>query len=292
MEATPATKRELTERRITVSGLNTRVLETGPSDSHEAVVFLHGNPGSSDDWRDLVGRTGSFARAVAFDMPGFGKADKPRDFEYSVPGEVRFFDAALTELGIEHVHLVLHDLGGPWGVEWAARNPDRVRSVVLLNTGVFVDYKWHVLARIWQTPVAGELFMATTSRFAFRTLTKRGQQKRPLPRDFVDSMYDNFDRDTRHAVLQHYRAEKRPQAGARRAADALRPHDIPALVLWGARDPYLGLELAEAQKQAFPSARIAVLPDSGHWPFMDNPDETASHVLPFLREQTGATKEA
>ena len=291
MEATPATKSELTERRITVSGLHTPVLEAGPRDASEAVVFLHGNPGSSADWRDLIARTGAFARAVAFDMPGFGKADKPRDFAYSVPGEVRFFDAALAELGIERAHLVLHDLGGPWGVEWAARHPDRVKSVVLVNTGVFVEYKWHILARIWQTPVAGELFMATTSRFAFRTLTKRGQQKRPLPRDFVDSMYDNFDRDTRHAVLRHYRAEKRPQADARRAADALRPHDIPTLVLWGARDPYLGLELAEAQKQAFPSARMAVLPDSGHWPFMDNPEDAASHVLPFLRAQTGATKE-
>ena len=292
MEATPATNSELTERRITVSGLSTPLLEAGPRDARQAVVFLHGNPGSSADWRDLVASTGAFARAVAFDMPGFGKAGKPRDFEYSVPGEVRFFDAALSELGIERAHLVLHDLGGPWGIEWAAGHPDRVESIVLVNTGAFVDYKWHILARIWQTPVAGELFMATTSRFAFRTLTKRGQSKRPLPREFVDSMYDNFDRDTRHAVLQHYRAEKRPQAAARRAADALRPHDIPTLVLWGARDPYLGVDLAEAQKQAFPSARIEVLPDSGHWPFMDNPDETASHVLPFLREQTGATKEA
>jgi pimeloyl-ACP methyl ester carboxylesterase len=292
MEATHATRSAPEERRITVSGLGTRLLEAGPRDVREAVVFVHGNPGSSDDWRDLIERTGAFARAVAFDMPGFGKAGKPRDFEYSVPGEVRFLDAALTQLGIERVHLVLHDLGGPWGVEWAAQHPERVASVVLVNTGVFVDYKWHILARIWQTPVAGELFLATTTRFAFRTLIKRGQQKRPLPRDFVDSMYDNFDRDTRHAVLQHYRAEKRPQADARRAADTLRPHDIPALVLWGARDPYLGLDLAEAQRQAFPSAQTVVLPDSGHWPFIDNPEEAASHVLPFLRERTGGPKEA
>jgi len=292
MEATPATRSEQTERRITVAGLQTRLLEAGPGDATEAVVFVHGNPGSAADWHDLVGRTGAFARAVAFDMPGFGQAGKPRDFEYSVRGEVRFLDAALAELGIDRVHLVLHDLGGPWGAEWAARHPERVASVLPVNTGVFVDYKWHILARIWQTPVAGELFMATTTRFAFRTLIKRGQQKRPLPREFVDSMYGNFDRDTRHAVLQHYRAERRPQADARRAADALRPHDIPALVVWGARDPYLGLDLAEAQKQAFPSARLVVIPDSGHWPFIDNPEEAASHMLPFLREQTGGPKEA
>ncbi len=104
-------------------------------------------------------------------------------------------------------------------------------------------------------------------------------------------MYDNFDRDTRHAVLKHYRAEANPRPAARRQADALRPHDLPALVVWGGRDPYLRLPLAERQKQAFPSARIVVLPDSGHWPFIDNPEEVAAHVLPFLREMTGASKE-
>jgi pimeloyl-ACP methyl ester carboxylesterase len=224
-------------------------------------------------------------------MPGFGKADKPRDFEYSVPGEARFLDAALSELGIERVHFVLHDLGGPWGLEWAARNPERVASVVLVNTGALIDYRWHILARIWQRRVLGELFMATTSRFAFRTLSNRGQ-KRKLPRDYLDSMYDDFDRATRHAVLKHYRAEADPVPGARRQADALRPHDLPALVLWGARDPYLGLELGKAQSQAFPGAPLVVLPDSGHWPFIDNPDEVASHVIPFLRERTTVAKEA
>jgi pimeloyl-ACP methyl ester carboxylesterase len=291
MEATPATQSAVpTERQITVSGLRTRVFEAGPRDATEAVVFVHGNPGSALDWNDLAGRTGAFARAVAFDMPGFGRADKPRDFEYSVPGEVRFLDAALSELGIERVHLVLHDLGGPWGMEWAASHPDRVAGVVLLNTGAFIDYRWHIFARIWQTPVLGEVLMATTSRFAFRTLTNSGQ-KRKLPREYLDGMYDNFDRDTRRAVLRHYRAESRPGPAARRQADAMRPHDVPALVLWGGRDPYLGLELAERQKQAFPSARVVVLPDSGHWPFIDNPEKVASHVIPFLRETTGTPKE-
>ena len=130
MEATPATQSAaLTERQITVSGLRTRLLEAGPAGAREAIVFVHGNPGSADDWKDLAGRTGAFARSVAFDMPGFGHADKPRDFEYSVPGETRFLDAALSELGIDRVHFVLHDLGGPWGMEWAARQsgPGRER---------------------------------------------------------------------------------------------------------------------------------------------------------------------
>ena len=67
---------------------------------------------------------------------------------------------------------------------------------------------------------------------------------------------------------------------------------MPALVVWGARDPYLGPTWPRRQKQVFPSARIVMLPDSGHWPFIDNPDEVNAHVLPFLREMTGAPKEA
>ena len=292
MEATPATQSaEQTERQITVSGLRTRVLESGPRDATEAVVFVHGNPGSSSDWRDLVDRVGPFARAVAFDMPGFGKADKPRDFEHTVPGHARFLDQALTELGIDRVHLVLHDLGGPWGLEWAATHADRVESVVLINTGALVEYRWHILARIWQKPVVGELLMATATRSAFRILTNRGQ-KRKLPREYLDDMYDNFDRDTRRAVLKHYRAEADPGPGARRQLEALRPHDLPALVVWGDRDPYLGPELANSQKQVFPSAHVVAVRDSGHWPFIDNPEEVASHVLPFLRERTTAPKEA
>jgi pimeloyl-ACP methyl ester carboxylesterase len=291
MEATPATHNAApTERQITVSGLRTRLFESGPADAREAIVFLHGNPGSAGDWIDFVGRTGALARSVAVDMPGFGKADKPRDFEYSTSGEARFLDAALIELGIERVHFVLHDLGGPWGVEWAASHPDRVASVALMTTGAFVDYHWHIIARVWQTPVLGELLMATANRWVFRTLTNLGQ-RRKLSREFLDEMYDNFDRDTRHAVLKHYRAEANPRPAARRQADALRPYDLPALVVWGGRDPYLRADLAERQKQAFPSARIVVLPDSGHWPFIDNPEESAAHLLPFLREQTGASKE-
>jgi pimeloyl-ACP methyl ester carboxylesterase len=261
------------------------VLQAGPRVAREAVVFLHGNPGSGQDFRALVAATGGFARAVAPDMPGFARADKPPDFQYDTAGYANHLDGLLAELGIDHVHLVLHDLGGPWGLEWATTNQDRLGSVVLLNTGVLIDYRWHVLARIWRTPVLGELFLATATRPLFRLLTNRGQ-KRKLSRRFLDHMYDvNFSRPTRRVVLEVYRNAPDPAGDGARQAEALRPHDIPALVVWGPCDPYLGVDLAASQRQAFPSARVVLLQDSGHWPFADDPDRTAQEVLPFLREQ-------
>jgi pimeloyl-ACP methyl ester carboxylesterase len=279
----------LDEARVTVRGVSLPVLQAGPGEAREAVVFLHGNPGSGEDWRDLVQSTGSFARAVAPDMPGFGRADKPRDFTYTVEGYADFLDTVLEQLGIDRVHLVLHDFGGPWGLEWAGRAPGRVASVVAVNTGAWVGYRWHILARIWQTPVLGEVFQATATRPLVRLLANRGQ-KRKLSRPFLDHMYDvNYTRPTRRAVLKLYRATRQPAEMGERQARALSPHDIPALVLWGVGGPDLGVARAERQREGIPRARVVLLDDSGHWPFSDDPDRTAQAVVPFLREQTSAS---
>ncbi len=162
---------------VTVGGVSSPYLRSGPQDTEEGVVFLHGNPGSSQDWYRLLSRVGEFGRALAPDMPGFGRADKPEDFDYTVEGYARHLDGVLKELGVRRAHLVLHDFGGPWGLAWAAQNPDGFASAVLINTGVFLGYRWHYLARIWRTSLLGEVFMATTTRPGFRLLLKHGNPR-------------------------------------------------------------------------------------------------------------------
>jgi pimeloyl-ACP methyl ester carboxylesterase len=111
---------------------------------------------------------------------------------------------------------------------------------------------------------------------------------RALPRTEVERMYDDFDRPTRCAVLRLYRELDDPDGLGRRQAAALRPFDIPALVVWGRHDPYLPVALAERQRQAFPSARIEILQDGGHWPFFDDPARTSGLLLEFLAREMGS----
>lgn len=271
--------------QVLVGDVRSPVLEAGPP-GDEAVVFLHGNPGSSRDWEDLLPKVGTFARAVALDMPGFGRAGKPDTFDYTVAGYARHLDGALKELGVARAHLVLHDFGGAWGLAWAAHHPPQFASVALINVGVMPGYRWHYWARIWRTPLIGELAMATTTRASFAMSLKHGNP-RGLPQSFIDRMYDDFDRGTRRAVLRLYRATSDPGGStARELAGALRPLDRPALVLWGKRDPYASVEYAERQRDVFPSARVVILENSGHWPFADDPDRVAAELIPFLRAQT------
>jgi len=276
----------LQARHIAVDGVRSLVRESG-GEQGEAVVFVHGNPGSSRDWLELAGQVSAFARVVAPDMPGFGQSDKPADFEYTVTGYARYLGGLLDVLGVSRVHLVLHDFGGPWGLAWAAAHPERLASVVLINTGALPGYRWHYLARIWRTPVLGELFQLLATRSGFHRLLKHGNP-RGLPRDFVDGMYDDYDRGTRRAVLRLYRSTSDPNGLTEQLTAALRPVALPTLVIWGRHDPYIDVAYAERQREVFPAARVVMLEQSGHWPYADDPAAVASALVPFLRAQVGA----
>jgi pimeloyl-ACP methyl ester carboxylesterase len=268
--------------RLAVGGTRTRVLQAGPTEATEAVVFVHGNPGSADDWRALVSAAGEAGvRAVSLDMPDFGETVAAEGFEHSAPGYALFLAEAMEALGIGRAHLVLHDFGGPIGLIWSAMHPDALASATLIDTGILPGYRWHSLARIWRTPVAGELFQALATRGSFRRLLGR-KEPRGLPRDFVEEMYDHYDRRTRRAVLKLYRATDDPGAGGEEFAALMAPRDIPALVIWGGQDAYLPSEFAASQRKAFPSAEVHVLPESGHWPFADDPETVERLLIGFL----------
>jgi pimeloyl-ACP methyl ester carboxylesterase len=273
---------------VCVDGISSPLLAAGPDAAADAVVFVHGNPGSIADWARLAASVSEFSRVIAMDMPGFGNADKPADFDYSVPGYARHLKRILAECGVERAHLVLHDFGGPWGLAWAAANPCAVASVTLINTGVLLDYRWHYLARIWRTPWLGELFMASTTRAGMKLLLRHGNP-RGLPEEYLNQVFDSFDTATRRAVLRLYRNTGDTEGAMQSIANALRPLNLPALVIWGAHDPYISVDFAERQREIFPRAEVSILPDSGHWPFIDNADAVAEILVPFLRRQSSSS---
>jgi pimeloyl-ACP methyl ester carboxylesterase len=273
-------------RSITVNGVKTRLLVAGPRRASTAVVFMHGSPGSSSDWaRLLPPAAGRHNRAVAFDLPGFGHAADAWGGEPTLGAAVAVLGDALRQLHIRRVHLVAHDIGGPVGLEWGARHPKRLRSATLIDTGLLFGYRHHMLAQISRTPGGGEAFWAQLNRQSFSAGIQDGQT-RPLPKEFIDRLYDDLDRETRCAIIALYRGTDEPEIHrfARRQAKVLsRRPDRPALVIWGADDPYLPAELAQRQRRGFPSARIKVFAASGHWPFVDYPRRSRKLIVRFLR---------
>ncbi|HEX3910607.1 MAG TPA: alpha/beta hydrolase [Solirubrobacteraceae bacterium] len=274
----------ISKRTLSVAGTDAPMIEAGPSDAREAVLFVHGNPGASSDWTALVQAAGELGRAVAFDLPGFGGAKAPAGFGYDVPAYAEFIEAAREQLGIERVHLVLHDFGGPFGLVWGLGHAERWASVALLNVGVMPGYVWHSMAKRWRTPVLGELTQAWIPRAGWRRVMQRGNPK-GLPEQFVETMYDNYDRETRNTVLKLYRATPDPGKTAGEIGPAIARLLKPALVIWGAKDQFIGVEYAERQREFFDVEQVAVLPDSGHWAFQDDPEPVRELLVAFLARQ-------
>jgi pimeloyl-ACP methyl ester carboxylesterase len=270
-------------------GIGIRVLEAGDRDATEAVVFLHGQPGSADDWRDLIARLAPSGRCVAFDWPGWGESERPSraSWDFSAGASANLMAAILASLGVRRAHLVMHDLGGV-GLLWAAAHREAFASAVIIDTGVLIGFRWHPVARLMRSPI-GDLLLALATRTTFRAVIRAyNPQPRKLPRAVVDRWWSKYPLATRRAMLSFYRAT--PEGAIERLREPLAALDTPALVLWGRHDPAVPVEQAERQRQSFPSAEVVVLEDSGHWPYLDDPEGAAAAIVPFLEHRLTARR--
>ncbi|HMD56523.1 MAG TPA: alpha/beta hydrolase [Solirubrobacteraceae bacterium] len=233
-------------------------------------LYLHGVPTSSDDWLPFLALSGG----IAPDLPGFGRSGKPGSRRYTIDEYDRFIERFLDELGVERVRMLVHDWGAV-GLAFAQRLPERVERVAVVNAVPFLPgYRWHRTARIWRTPLLGELAMGTTNRFTLKLLSREGNAKPgPLPDEFLASVLDHFDQGTQRAILRLYRSSP-PEVLAGAGLDLGRVR-VPALVAWGVRDPYIPPRFAAEYAAALGGAKLLELDDAGHWPWLDRPDLVA-----------------
>src|SRR4051812_4543263 len=144
------------------------------SGSGTPFVFLHGNPGSSYLWRNVMSRVGG-ARLLAPDLIGMGRSSKP-DIPYLFDDHTRYLDAWFDALGLDDVVLVGHDWGGALAFDWAARHPDRVRGVAFTET-IVKPMRWEEfpeggreLFRAIKTPGVGEAMILDDHAFLLKGL--------------------------------------------------------------------------------------------------------------------------
>ncbi len=239
-------------------------------------LYLHGVPTSSEDWIPFLERAGG----VAPDLPGFGRSGKPGHFDYSIDGYAAFLEEFVALAGLQRFSLVIHDWGAV-GLVFAQRHPERIERLVVINALPFLPgYRWHRMARLWRTPVVGELTMGSTTPRVLRFISRESNATPgPMPPDFLDRVLRYFDHGTQRAILRLYRSAP-PDALAAAGAN-LGSVSAPALVLWGDRDPYIAPDFGEAYAAALPHAELVRLPDAGHWPWMDDPG-AVTRVVDFL----------
>jgi pimeloyl-ACP methyl ester carboxylesterase len=248
-----------------------------PSDSHAApALYVHGVPTSSEDWLAFLARGGG----IAPDLPGFGRSGKPGYLRYTIAEYADFIERFLDLIEVERVRLLVHDWGAV-GLAFAQRHPERIERLVVTNAvPLLPGYRWHRTARLWRTPVLGELAMGATTRFTLKQSTRESNATPgPMPDAWLDSAMAHFDHGTQRAILRLYRSSPSDVLAA--AGAQLSRLTMPALVVWGTRDPYIPERFAHEYARALPSSELVELDDAGHWWWLDRPD-AIERVISFL----------
>lgn len=277
--------------RHIIDGLSVYCVDTAPSaTARPTVVAVHGIPESSFAWRDVAAAVGDSARMVIPDLPGFGRSDKPAEYDYSLARQSRLLEALLERVVPEApIHLAIHDIGGPVGLMWAMRNPERVASLLILNTTMFHEhFRPPSLALTSLVPVIGPRRVAAAlsreSEFKRRFLRPCA---RPVDPATLDELYDPYRQpDACCAAALTWSAYKRGIGEMVRARKALPRITAPTTVLFGARDPYCTPASARAFASRIPQARLCLLDDVGHFTPTEAPTEVADELTKLLRRAT------
>ncbi len=273
-------------RVIDVEGLNLHLLEEGEG---EPVLFLHGWPTNAQLWRHVLPVVGRGRRAIALDLPGFGQSDKPlvldgRRVSYSFPFFERILSGALDALGIERCGLTVHDLGGPVGLYWAAKNPQRITELAILNTLVFPELSWAVKLFVASTFVPG-LNRFLTGQYALKEAMKFGVQDKARITPQVAEIYQApfRDRQSRKALLRSAQA-LHPKGFVTIAKGLEHFTETPVRLLYGEKDRILP-DVAKTMsrlKTLLPHAELSRIAECGHFLQEDRPEEVAAALGAFF----------
>jgi haloalkane dehalogenase len=117
-------------RFVDVNGSKIHYVEEGSGDP---VLFLHGNPTSSYLWRNIIPHVSKSHRAIAMDLIGMGKSDKP-DVEYRFFDHYTYVDGFIKALDLKKIVLVIHDWGSGLGLHYARQNEGNVKAIAMMES--------------------------------------------------------------------------------------------------------------------------------------------------------------
>jgi haloalkane dehalogenase len=261
-------------------------VDEGPRDG-AIVLLVHGTPSWSFEYRHLIATLSRTRRVIAFDHLGFGLSERPHGFAYSPEAHGEVLQEILQQLALVRFSLVVHDYGGPIALPVAVAEPQRIESLVVLNSWMWWLPHDPKLAR--GARLAGSWlgrFMYRWLNASLRLLMPYGyaDRRRLTPQAHAQYLAPFLRRDDRERVLWALaRALWKSRPNLERLWDGrARLAEIPSLIVWGLGDRALPPSVLERFRQALPGARVEALSGVGHWPQEEAPERVAALLDGFL----------
>ncbi|MBK9452184.1 MAG: alpha/beta fold hydrolase [Bacteroidetes bacterium] len=254
-----------------------KYLQIGPHRMHyvdegsgPTILFVHGTPTWSFLYRKQIQALSKHFRCVAMDHIGFGLSDKPEQADYSPEWHSQNLEKLVEALQLKEITLVVHDFGGPIGLSFAIRRPERISKVVLLNT-----FLWETASNPAARKV-DKIVRSALGRFLY--LRMNASPKLLLRSAFTDK------RKLTKAIHRHYTdvfPNKSSRFGLLKMAENLvgssdwydrqwqqldRIASKPFLIVWGMKDSFIGPDYLKIWEDKLSNVKDVIrLPEAGHF---------------------------
>ncbi len=254
----------------------------------QPIVMVHGNPTWSFAYRHLIKQLSGEYRCIAPDHLGFGLSDKLKKFSYKPADHADNLESLIRELNLKNIILMVHDYGGPIGLNYAINNPHNISRLVVMNTWMWSlkgDPTLEKANTFLNKKVGAWLY--EKMNFQTRFMLKQAvEDTNNLPKN-IQAQYINAlpTPDSRKGNL----TAARELIGSSdwfeslwRSREAIQ--DIPTLLLWGMQDPFIHLDSLDRWHNLFNRQRMVRLAGAGHLLMEDQKYDLHTFVRNFLQD--------
>ncbi|CAL9330825.1 alpha/beta fold hydrolase [Streptomyces sp. enrichment culture] len=255
----------------------------------EPVIFIHGTPSHSYEWRDIVPHVEATGRrVVTYDLLGYGRSERPVDRDTSVAAQTDLLGHLLDALDLDRVNVVAHDIGGAVALRFALAHPGRVRRLMIIDT---VSYdSWP--SPTWQKIIDERLDEAAAmSRDEFDTLltgqlTMAVADPARMTGDVLRAYLEPHRSPLGRVSFFEHQVRHYDSTYTEEISDRLGQLTMPVRIVWGEEDQWQPLHYAKRLRDDIPGAELVVVPGAGHFLMEDAPERLVGEILDFLAAPT------
>lgn len=265
-----------------VNGYKLHYIDEGQG---EAILFVHGTPSWSFDYRNVIKELRPEYRCIAIDHIGFGLSDKPEQYDYSTVNHSKTLEKFILNRQLQNITLVVHDFGGPIGLNFAIRHADKIKKLVILNSWLWSsknDPDFIRFSKMLKNPLLP--FLYRYLNFSPRFILPQSFGEYKISKKTLTQYTKPFaDKTQRNGALAFAQSLLNDQDWFERLWNQRQTiAQKPTLFIWGMKDSVIKPKNLEKFTVGFINSTVIKLEACGHFPQEEQPEIVAKAIRDFL----------
>ncbi|TAL68630.1 MAG: alpha/beta fold hydrolase [Bacteroidetes bacterium] len=248
----------------------------------DPIVMIHGNPGWSFEFRNIIKELSKTNRCIAIDHIGFGLSDKPFDFDYLPSSQAKNFEIFMDSLNLNNIAMTFNDWGGPIGLSYAIKHPEIIKKLVIMNTflwSVEDDPHYQKFSGLMGGGF-GRFMIKNFNLFAHFFLPKVFGEKKNLPKHIHKHYYKHLatrkDRKGCYTFPKHIIASSKWLDSLWQQRERI--NSIPTTFVWGMKDIAFREKELNYWIENWKNPKVVRLEGVGHYPQEESPNDVINSL--------------